>query len=36
MTFFGWEINGELVGVVGFGSVKDVILIRYAYVLPKC
>ncbi len=35
MTFFGWEVNGELVGVMGFEPVKDVILIRHAYVLPQ-
>ncbi len=35
MTFFGWEVNGELVGVVGFEPVKDVTLIRHAYVLPQ-
>jgi GNAT superfamily N-acetyltransferase len=35
MTFFGWEINGELVGVIGFEPVKDVTLIRHAYVLPQ-
>ena len=35
MTFFGWEVNGELVGVMGFESVKDVTLIRHAYVLPQ-
>ncbi len=35
MTFFGWEVNGELVGVTGFESVKDVTLIRHAYVLPQ-
>ena len=35
MTFFGWETNGELVGVMGFESVKDVTLIRHAYVLPQ-
>jgi len=35
MTFFGWEINGELVGVMGFQPVKDVTLIRHAYVLPR-
>ncbi len=33
MTFFGWEVNGELVGVMGFERVKDVTLIRHAYVL---
>jgi len=34
MTFFGWEVNGELVGVTGFEPIKDVTLIRHAYVLP--
>jgi len=35
LTFFGWEINGELVGVMGFEPIKDVTLIRHAYVLPR-
>ena len=35
MTFFGWETNGELVGVMGFEPVKDVTLIRHVYVLPQ-
>jgi len=35
MTFFGWKVNGELVGVMGFEPIKDVILIRHAYVLPR-
>ncbi|MBA7613578.1 hypothetical protein ES703_20829 [subsurface metagenome] len=35
MTFFGWEVNGELVGVMGFEPVKDVTLIRHTYVLPQ-
>jgi len=35
MTFFGWEVNGELVEVVGFEPIKDVTLIRHAYVLPQ-
>ena len=34
MTFFGWEDEGKLVGVMGFQPVKDVTLIRHAYVLP--
>ena len=33
MTFFGWEENGSLVGVMGFQPVQDVTLIRHAYVL---
>ncbi len=35
MTFFGWEVNGELVGVMGFEPVKGVTLIRHTYVLPQ-
>ena len=35
MTFFGWEENGELVGVMGFEPIQDVTLIRHAYVLPR-
>ena len=35
MSFFGWELNGELVGVMGIESIKDVTLIRHAYVLPR-
>ncbi len=35
MTFFGWEVNGELVGIMGFQPIKDVTLIRHAYVLPR-
>ncbi len=35
MSFFGWEEAGELVGVMGFQPVKDVTLIRHAYVLPR-
>ena len=34
MTFFGWEANETLVGVMGFEPVKDVTLIRHSYVLP--
>ncbi len=36
MTFFGWEEERRLVGVMGFQPVKDVTLIRHAYVLPDC
>jgi len=35
MTFFGWEIKGELVGVIGFEPIKDITLVRHAYVLPQ-
>jgi GNAT superfamily N-acetyltransferase len=34
MAFFGWEEGRELVGIMGFQPVKDVTLIRHAYVLP--
>jgi GNAT superfamily N-acetyltransferase len=36
MTFYGWDENGKLTGVMGFEPVKDVTLIRHAYVLPEC
>jgi len=35
IAFFGWEINGEVVGVMGFEPIKDVTLIRHAYVLTE-
>ncbi len=35
MSFFGWELNGELVGVMGIEPIKDVTLIRHTYVLPQ-
>ena len=35
MTFYGWDESGELVGVMGFEPVKDVSLIRHAYILPQ-
>jgi GNAT superfamily N-acetyltransferase len=35
MTFFGGEVNGGLVGIMGFQPVKDVTLIRHAYVLTQ-
>ncbi len=34
VTFFGWQEEGKLVGVMGFQPVRDVTLIRHAYVLP--
>ena len=35
VTFFGWEEDGELTGVMGIEPVKGVTLIRHAYVLPQ-
>ena len=35
LTFFGWEADGELVGVMGIEPIKGVTLIRHAYVLPQ-
>lgn len=35
MVFFGWVAEGELVGVMGFQPIRDVVLIRHAYVLRK-
>jgi GNAT superfamily N-acetyltransferase len=34
VAFSGWEIDGELVGVMGVQPVRDVVLIRHAYVVP--
>ncbi len=33
MTFFGWEEEERFLGVMGFQPVKDVTLIRHAYIL---
>ena len=35
VTFWGWEAARELVGIMGVEPVKDVTLIRHAYVLPR-
>ena len=35
VIFYGWEVNGELVGIMGMEPIKDVTLIRHAYVLPE-
>jgi GNAT superfamily N-acetyltransferase len=34
VTFWGYEADGALVGVMGIQPVRDVDLIRHAYVLP--
>lgn len=34
VTFWGYEDHGELLGVMGIQSVRDVDLIRHAYVRP--
>jgi GNAT superfamily N-acetyltransferase len=34
ITFFGWEQQSLLIGVMGFQPIKDVTLLRHAYVLP--
>jgi N-acetylglutamate synthase-like GNAT family acetyltransferase len=34
MTFFGWEDQSQLAGVMALEPVSDVSLIRHAYVLP--
>jgi len=35
IKFFGFEEKGEIIGVMGIQLVKEVILIRHAYVLTK-
>jgi GNAT superfamily N-acetyltransferase len=34
VVLWGYEADGELIGVMGMQSVRDVDLIRHAYVLP--
>lgn len=34
VVFWGYEADGELVGVMGIQTVRDVDLIRHAYVMP--
>jgi len=36
VQFFGYERDGELIGVMGLQPVGSVDLIRHAYVLPDC
>ena len=33
MTFYGWEEDARLIGVVGYEPIKDVTLMRHCYVL---
>jgi GNAT superfamily N-acetyltransferase len=35
MTFYGWSDNGKITGVMAVQQVKDVTLVRHAYVLPE-
>ncbi len=35
VTFWGWETAGVLTGVMGMQNVRDVTLIRHAYVLSR-
>ena len=35
VTFWGWEEGGELLGVMGIQDVRDVTLIRHAYVRTR-
>ena len=36
VCFYGYHLDGALVGVMGIQEVKDVTLIRHAYVLTEC
>ena len=36
VTFWGYEADGDLIGVMGIQHVQDVDLIRHAYVVPGC
>jgi GNAT superfamily N-acetyltransferase len=35
VTFWGYEAGGKLLGIMGIQPVRDVDLIRHAYVLPE-
>jgi GNAT superfamily N-acetyltransferase len=35
VVFSGYEIDGALAGVMGVQPVRDVVLIRHAYVIPE-
>ena len=35
IQFYGWEEDGQLIGLMGFEAIKDVTLIRHTYVLPQ-
>src|SRR6478752_3751402 len=35
VKFWGYEVDGQLVGVMGIQNVRDVDLIRHAYVLTE-
>ncbi len=35
VKFYGWEEKGKIIGVMGIQYVKDVTLIRHAYVLSR-
>jgi len=35
ITFYGWEEDGKLVGIMGIEPTGDVTLIRHTYVLPR-
>ena len=36
MTWWGAFAEGELVGVMGSEPIGDVVLLRHAYILPRC
>jgi N-acetylglutamate synthase-like GNAT family acetyltransferase len=36
VEFWGYEADGALLGVMGVQPVRDVVLIRHAYVSPHC
>ena len=36
MTFYAWEEDGRLAGIIGYEPIRDVTLIRHCYVLPDC
>ncbi|OGO32608.1 MAG: hypothetical protein A2Z29_05030 [Chloroflexi bacterium RBG_16_56_11] len=35
VSFYGWEVDKKLVGVMGIEPIKNITLIRHAYILPE-
>ena len=36
MSFYAWEEDGRLAGIIGFEPIRDATLVRHCYVLPDC
>ena len=36
IDFFGWQEKGRIIGIMGIQELKEITLIRHAYVLTEC